>query len=139
MTKYGSSYDAGGVDVIAENDAQQQRREIIRVLSRGKSLTALIADPNQLDLRQACRVTKIALEEDADFDKKLVEQVKSGDTSSPDQVVRILMVLEAVCAPPRMLGHVLDLKHLEGRVRSKLTLIAGSFNARSSLVAAAIA
>ena len=126
-------------DVTAENDAQQQRREIIRVLSRGKSLTALIADPNQLDLRQACRVTKIALEEDADFDKKLVEQVKSGDASSPDQVVRILMVLEAVCAPPRMLGHVLGLKHLEGRSAFEADSDRRAFNARSSLVAAAIA
>ena len=52
-----------------ETQAEQQRREIIRVLSRGKSLATLIADTHQFDLRQACRVTKIALEEDPDFDK----------------------------------------------------------------------
>jgi hypothetical protein len=108
-----------------ETQAEQQRREIIRVLSRGKSLVTLIADTNQFDLRQACRVTKIALEEDADFDKKLVELVKSGTASSPDQIVRVLTVLESVCAPPRLLGHILHLKHLEGRVRSKLTLMVG--------------
>ena len=70
-------------------------------------------------------MTKIALEEDADFDKKLVELVKSGTASSPDQIVRVLTVLESVCAPPRLLGHILHLKHLEGRVRSKLTLMVG--------------
>jgi hypothetical protein len=108
-----------------ETQSEQQRREIIRVLSRGKSLPTLIADTNQFDLRQACRVTKIALEEDADFDKKLVELVKSGAASTPDQIVRVLTVLESVCVPPRLLGHILHLKHLEGRVRSKLTLMVG--------------
>jgi hypothetical protein len=108
-----------------ETQAEQQRREIIRVLSRGKSLAALIADTQQFDLRQACRVTKIALEEDSDFDRKLVELVKSGVASTPDQIVRVLTVLESVCAAPRLLGHILHLKHLEGRVRSKLTLMVG--------------
>jgi hypothetical protein len=108
-----------------ETQAEQQRREVIRALSRGKSLAPLIADTHQFDLRQACRVTKIALEEDADFDKKLVGLVKSGSASTPDQIVRVLTVLESVCAPPRLLTHILDLKHLEGRVRSKLTLMVG--------------
>jgi hypothetical protein len=115
----------GKTAMPGQTHAEQQRREIIRVLSRGKSLATLIADTNQFDLRQACRVTKIALEEDPDFDKKLVELVKSGAASTPDQVVRVLTVLESVCAPPRLLGHILHLKHLEGRVRSKLTLMVG--------------
>ncbi len=108
-----------------QTSSEQQRRELIRVLSRGKSLAALIADTNQFDLRQACRVTKIALEEDPDFDKKLVALVKSGAASTPDQIVRVLTVLESVCAAPRLLAHILNLKHLEGRVRSKLTLMVG--------------
>lgn len=108
-----------------ETQAEQQRRELIRVLSRGKSLAALVADTNQFDLRQACRVAKIALQEDSEFDKKLVDLVKSGAAGTPDQIVRILMVLESVCAAPRLLGHILHLKHLEGRVRSKLTLMIG--------------
>lgn len=110
---------------LAGINADQQRRELIRVLSRGKSLVTLISDCNQFDLRQACRVTKIALEEDPDFDRKLVDLVRSGSASSPDQIVRVLGVLEAVCAPPRLLAHILNLKHLEGRVRSKLTLMVG--------------
>ncbi len=108
-----------------ESQSEQQRRELIRVLSKGKSLASLIADTNQFDLRQACRVTKIALEEDPDFDKKLVDLVKSGTASAPEQIVRVLTVLETVCAPPRLLAHILHLKHLEGRVRSKLTLMVG--------------
>ena len=106
------------------SQSEQQRRELIRALSRGNSLAALIADTQQFDLRQACRVTKIALEEDADFDKKLVELVKSP-ASTPDQIIRVLAVLESICATPRLLGHILGLKHLEGRVRSKLTLMIG--------------
>ena len=35
----------------------------------------------------------------------------------------MLTVLDSVCAAPRLLGHILGLKHLEGRVRSKLTLM----------------
>ncbi len=104
---------------------EQQRREMIRALSRRASLPALIADTNQFDLRQACRVAKIALEEDPDFDKKLIDLVKSGAASAPEQVIRILTVLESVCATPRLLAHILRLKHSEGRVRSKLTLIVG--------------
>jgi len=104
--------------------AEQQRRELIRVLSRGNSLPALIADTGQFDLRQACRVTKIALEEDPDFDRKLLNLVKSG-TAGPDQVIRVLAVLESVCPPQRLLGHILGLKVAEGRVRSKLTLMIG--------------
>ena len=111
--------------IPSQAHGEQQRREIIRVLSRGKSLAPLIADPKQFDLRQACRVTKIALEEDSDFDKKLVDLVKSGTASTPEQIVRILTVLESVCAAPRLLAHILHLKHLEGRVRSKLTLMVG--------------
>lgn len=108
-----------------ESQSEHQRRELIRVLSRGKSLASLITDTNQFDLRQACHVTKIALEEDPEFDNKLVDLVRSGAASSPDQIVRVLTVLETVCAPPRLLAHILHLKHMEGRVRSKLTLMVG--------------
>ena len=45
--------------------------------------------------------------------------------STPDQVIRVLAVLETVCTTPRLLVHILGLKHLEGRVRSKLTLMIG--------------
>lgn len=117
--------EASGGKSPTPTDADQQRRELIRVLSRSKSLVTLIADTNQFDLRQACRVTKIALEQDPEFDKKLVEWVRSGTASTPDQIVRVLMVLESVCTAPRLLAHVLHLKHLEGRVRSKLTLMVG--------------
>jgi hypothetical protein len=106
-----------------ETRAEQQRRELIRVLSQGNSLAMLIADIQQFDLRQACRIAMIALHEDPDFDKKLVELVKSFAALNPDQVVRVLTVLESVCAPPRLLGFIFGLKHMEGRVRSKLTLM----------------
>jgi hypothetical protein len=104
--------------------AEVHRRDLIRTLSRGNSLPTLIADTQQFDLRQACRVTRIALEDDPDFDRKLVDLIKSG-AAGPDQIIRVLAVLESVCQPSRLLGHVLGLKYVEGRVRSKLTLMIG--------------
>jgi hypothetical protein len=103
---------------------EQQRRELMRVLSKTSSLVTLVADTQQFDLRQACRITKLALEEDPDFDKKLVELTKSPSLTA-EQVIRVLAILESVCTAPRLLGHILGLKHLEGRVRSKLTLMIG--------------
>lgn len=108
-----------------ETQAQKQRREVIRQLSRGKSLEPLVADPTRFDLRQACRVAKIALEEDPEFDKKLKDLVKSGAASETDQIIRVLAVLESICSPSRLLAHILDLKQMEGRVKSKLTLMVG--------------
>jgi len=132
MVRAAQGIDTGRADAVGRvaaaqaeaSQGEQQRRELVRVLSRGNSLATLVADTQQFDLRQACRVTKIALEDDADFDKKLIELVKSP-TSTPDQVIRVLAVLESVCATSRLLGHILGLKHLEGRVRSKLTLMIG--------------
>lgn len=108
-----------------EPSADNEQRDLIKALSHSSSLPILVADTQQFDLRQASRMAKIALEQDPDFDKKLTELLKFGTISAPDQVIRVLAVLESVCPQPRLLGHVLGLNHLEGRIRSKLTLMVG--------------
>ena len=109
----------------SDPQADAERRELIRALGRASSLAPMVADTQQFDLRHACRIAKVAIEDDPDFDKKLADLVRLGTITAPDQIIRILAVLESICSKSRLLSHVLGLNHLEGRIRSKLTLMVG--------------
>jgi HEAT repeats len=85
----------------------------------------MIADTRQFDLAEASELARLALKKDAHFDEQLVEFVKQNSGGTPEQMIRILDVLQNVCPDQRLFRHLCGFKSTEPRVRSKVALIMG--------------
>ncbi len=123
-----STFEHGCAVILRDPGQQPRHRQLIQTLKERGVLPILLGDASYFDLREAAVVAQTAMEESRGFDDDLIQFIKSARVDAPDsinQAVRLLSVLESVCAPDWLVLRLLDLKHSEARICSKVTLILG--------------
>ncbi len=102
--------------------SSKQSKDKIR--SALDELLEFVSDEEGFDLRQAAELARQACLADHSFESSIVLAAKSPGLS-PNEVIRLIRILEVICSKPKLLSNLLGLKATDPRVRSKVTLTVG--------------